>query len=290
MYLDHWRLQARPFETAPDVRFYYGAAAHEGALAKLLYAAENHLAAGLVWGPPGSGKTLVLEVLRRRLDPERFFPVWVSVAAEAPEELLYALLAGLGETELSPLKSQVLAAALHRRIDEWLAAVRESGRHTVLLVDEAHLLRERRALESVRLLLNPQPGSSRALTLVLAGQEDLASRVARFTPLDERIDVRAPLGRMTEEEALGYLLRRIEAAGGARGIFTRKAAVELARAAGSLPGPMNRLAELCLVTGFAARLDRVGPDVVAEAVRDLETGRAGAAEAASAANGRGGAR
>ena len=54
MYLEHWKLAMKPFDSAPDARFYYRVGAHEGALAKLRYAAENRLGAGLLWGggPP----------------------------------------------------------------------------------------------------------------------------------------------------------------------------------------------------------------------------------------------
>jgi type II secretory pathway predicted ATPase ExeA len=166
----------------------------------------------------------------------------------------------------------VLAAALHRRLDDWLAAVRDSRRYTVALLDEAHTLRDRRSLEAVRMLLSPSPGGERLVTVILAGQEELASRVTRFVPLNERIEVRSALGPLSEEEATSYLLRRIEIAGGRRGIFTRKGAAALAAAAGNLPGGLNKIAEACLVTASAAGLDRVGPDVVAVVLEDMKAG------------------
>jgi general secretion pathway protein A len=88
MYQEHWDLPMKPFESAPDARFYFRTGGHEGALAKLRYAVENRLGAGLIWGPPGSGKTLVLEILRAQLDQERFFVVPVPVTGESPEGLL----------------------------------------------------------------------------------------------------------------------------------------------------------------------------------------------------------
>jgi general secretion pathway protein A len=269
VYLEHWDLPTRPFQSVPDLKFYYRSATHEGALAQLQYAAENQIGAAMVWGPPGSGKTLLLDMVRSSLDPSRYYPVSISIAADAPEEILYSLLAGLGETELSPLKGQVIAAALHKRVDEWLDAVRSSGRYTVAFIDEGHLLRDRKSLEALRVILNPPPGSERSLTVIIAGQEDLAARVARFSPLQERIEIRAQLDALTEDEASAYLLHRVEAAGGRRGIFTRKGARALAVAARGWPASINRLAEMCLVTGAAAGLDRVGPDVVSAVMEDM---------------------
>ncbi len=281
MYLEHWELPMKPFESAPDVRFYYRSGAHEGALAKLVYAAENRLGGAMVWGPPGSGKTFVLELLRAQLDPERFYAVPVTVAEASSEAFLYSLLAAMGETEVTPVKDQLVAAGLLDRIGQWVEAVRDSGRHTVALVDEAHLLTDRQSLETARLVLNTW-GPDRMLTVVFAGQEELASRVARFTPLDERIEVRAPVGSLEEDEACAYLLHRVEIAGGTRGIFTRSGAQELVRAARCIPGTMNRYAELCLVTAFAAGLDRVGPDVVAAVLDDIRSGVTSPADAGGA--------
>ena len=128
------------------------------------------------------------------------------------------------------------------------------------------------------MLLSPLPGGQRLMTVILAGHEEFASRVARFGPLNERIEVRAGLGPLTGEEAASYLLRRVEIAGGRRGIFTRKGAAAVAEAAGGLPGALNRIAEACLVTAFAAGVDRVGPDVVAAVLEDMKAGApAGAA-------------
>ncbi len=41
MYLEHWDLPARPFESAPDTRSYYRSATHESALAQIQYAAPR---------------------------------------------------------------------------------------------------------------------------------------------------------------------------------------------------------------------------------------------------------
>ena len=40
-----------------------------------------------------------------------------------------------------------------------------------------------------------------------------------------------------------------------------------------MPGTMNRIAEMCLVTAAAADLDRVGPDVVAAVMEDMASAK-----------------
>lgn len=268
MYLDHWELPARPFDSAPDQAFYYASAAHEEVSARLIYAARNAQRGALLWGPPGVGKTLVLEALQLKLEPERFLAAYIRAPVGArggsPDEILYEVLAGLGETELSPLRDQVLTAALWSRLEEWLDVLIEAGRRPVLLIDDAHVLTDRAHLEPVWGLL----GTGK-VTVVLSGQERLAETALRHPELESRLDVRAPLGPLRSDEALAYILYRIELAGGRRGIFTRKAAEAVTKAARCIPGNMNRIADLCLMTGMAAGLDRIGPEVVAAVLEDM---------------------
>ena len=60
-----------------------------------------------------------------------------------------------------------------RRIERFLAANAEQGRHAVVAIDEAHLLDGGETFEALRLLLNFEPGGGPALTLLLVGEPSL---------------------------------------------------------------------------------------------------------------------
>ena len=79
MYKTYWQLNARPFENCIDAQFYYPSEVHQGALLKLRYAVESQRGAALLTGTSGSGKTLLVNTLKRQLD-ERFSPFAVFVA------------------------------------------------------------------------------------------------------------------------------------------------------------------------------------------------------------------
>ena len=138
MYETYWRLKQKPFENAADPRFYYPAESHQAALLKLRYAVENRRGAALLAGPSGSGKTLITAMLRDSLG-EAYAPfVHLVFPQMSPAELL-----GYLADELDGATAAAETPGMHasvRRIDHFLRANAEKGRHAVVAVDEAHLL------------------------------------------------------------------------------------------------------------------------------------------------------
>ncbi len=93
MYRNYWQLHSRPFDHGIDPRFYYPSEAHQGALLKLRYVIENERGAGLLAGSAGSGKTMVINSLRRQLE-ETFNPFVHVVFPQMSVKELLAYLAG----------------------------------------------------------------------------------------------------------------------------------------------------------------------------------------------------
>src|SRR5574340_541288 len=73
MYESYWQLRQKPFENCADPRFYYPAESQQAAVLKLRYAIENQLGGALLAGVSGSGKTLIVgmlrEILREKVSP-----------------------------------------------------------------------------------------------------------------------------------------------------------------------------------------------------------------------------
>ena len=67
MYPSHWGLQASPFRGCLDARSFYQSPTHDEALARLFFLVEQRRRLGLLMGPAGSGKSLLLEVLAQQL-------------------------------------------------------------------------------------------------------------------------------------------------------------------------------------------------------------------------------
>ncbi len=248
MYEPYWQLDAKPFENTADIRFYYPAEAHQGTLFKLRYAIENRRGAALLTGGAGLGKTLLIQSLARHL-PEQFTPLVHAVFPQMPPDQLLAYLADelTGDhTTATPTVQQ----SVHR-LQRALTENAKAGKHAVLVVDEAHLLRDTGALETMRLLLNFEHDSQPALTLLLVGQTSLLPVLGRMPQLDARLSVKCLLRPFTLEESISYISHRLTAAGASQPIFDPEALETIHHLSQGTPRHINRLCDLALLIGFA---------------------------------------
>jgi general secretion pathway protein A len=144
-----------------------------------------------------------------------------------------------------------------RRLQFFLQQNAKQGRHAVVVIDEAHLLEDCGALETLRLLLNFEHAGHPSLTLLLVGQMGLVSAAGRLPSLEERIAVKTLVRCFTSEETAAYVRHRLKASGASREIFTPDALEALHYLAHGAPRQINRLGDLALLVGFADRLPRL---------------------------------
>jgi general secretion pathway protein A len=267
MYESYWGLNSRPFDGGFDA-FYYPCEAHQGALLKLRYTIENRRGAALLAGPAGVGKTLVVGALAGQL-PEAFGPFVHLVFPQMPAaELLVWLAEELGAGQLggnSTIEASV--RALSRALEENC----QRGRHAVVAIDEAHLLPDGDALETVRLLLNFEHQGAPALTLLLVGQPSLLPALDRMPGLEERLAVKCLLRPLTLEETISYVNHRLTAAGATRTIFETDGLEALFYLTRGLPRRINRLCDLALLIGFAEEQPSLGAAQIEAVSQELVT-------------------
>lgn len=270
MYEEYWRLNARPFENRIGSELYYPAETHQAAMLKLRYAIENRRAAALLCGPSGIGKSLVSDLLLRQLD-DAFRPLHhlVFPALDSNQLLRYLVHQVDQQSEHSPRET----SADLLRFEKFLLSNLNSGRHAVIIVDEAHLLEQYGLLEPLRLLLNVAATHSQAesaWTLVLAGQPTLLSHVERYHPLDERLAVKCMLNRFLPEETIGYIQHRIRAVGGnTQELFEEQALERIHQLSQGIPRRINRLCDLALMVGFAEERNVISGAVIDSVYGDL---------------------
>jgi type II secretory pathway predicted ATPase ExeA len=250
MYESYWNLTQRPFEDTPDPRFYYPGESHQSALLKLRYAVENRRGGALLAGPSGSGKSLLLGMLREGLG-EEFAPfVHVVFPRMTPGELLTYLASGFTGQESTNGDPTGVAANV-RRIERFLADNVKAGRHAVLAVDEAHLVDDAESLEALRLLLNFTAAGEQGMTLLLVGQTGLLPMLDRMPQLEERLAVKSLLRPFSEDETAAYVAHRLKVAGAAETIFEPEATPTLWALSRGVARRINRLGDLALLIGYA---------------------------------------
>jgi len=269
MYLDYWQLASKPFEPAADRSRFYSCESHEGALMKLKYAVENRRGAVLLAGPAGVGKTMLVQLFRSEL-AEEFQP---QVHVVFPQMSSRDLLVYLAEQLVAPpadIPRHTVEESV-RRLEVVLRCNADQGRHAVLVVDEAHLLEDCGALETLRLLLNFEVNGHPALTLVLIGQMSLISAVGRLPSLEERIAVKALLRSFTVDETAEYVRHRLDVAGATRDIFTPDALEALHYLGHGVARQINRLGDLALVVGYADELPQLSARQIEAVSEELVT-------------------
>lgn len=254
MYLQHWKLNRRPFENTLEPEFFFPSQTHQAAVLKLRYLIENQKGAGALVGPTGTGKTFVTHRLEAELG-ESAGP-WLNIVFPqmSADDLLSDIAIRLGGESIAadwPKYSMQPRSAALRVIERSLDEHSRAGRHPVLVVDDAHLIEDPATLQVLELLLNFQQPPHRAFSLILLGDRLLLSRLSRLPRFDERLAVRAMLQSLSPDETARYIRFRLEVSGARNTIFDADALAEIAELSDGIPRRINRLADLALLVGYA---------------------------------------
>jgi type II secretory pathway predicted ATPase ExeA len=229
-------------------------------LRRLRYALEQGSGPALLFGGSGSGKTL----LARRLASELKGPaVHLAFPAIGAEELLMYLAEEFGGLNGAPSSRQGALRQLRNR----LAGLVARGERPLLVVDDAHLIRDGATFEALQLLLNFATEGPPDLAMVLAGGAEILLELP--SGLADRLAARALLGPFTEAESSAYVLGRLEAAGAKSPLFSPEALIALYRAALGQARRLNRLADLALLIAYAQDLPAADERCVAIAAREF---------------------
>jgi len=251
MYQEYWQLESKPFEPIGDPSYFFPCESQRGALHKLRYAVESRRGAALLAGPSGIGKTLLIKQLRDELGDSLGKFAQIVFPLMSSRDFLAYLAEEIGAPQADSPERSVEESL--RRLEHTLGEESQSGRHAVLVVEEAHLLEDSGLLETLRLLLNLQSSGTPQFTLLLVGQPSILNAMQRNSPLDERLDLKSLLRPLAVEETGDYIVHRLNAAGATREIFAPEALTVVHQLTGGIPRRINRLCDLALMVGFAGR-------------------------------------
>jgi type II secretory pathway predicted ATPase ExeA len=265
MYEAYWKLKERPFRNTPDPAFLYRSPQHQEALMKLTYAVNERIGGALLVGDYGCGKTILCHALLRELGPEIVAVTCNAMPEMTPMDILRSISRKTVATETPSRRTELLGDALMEQIEHALVENRRDGRHTLLIVDEAHMIAEQNVLETVRVLLNFAADGEPLLSLVLSGHPELAGRIAASKQLLQRIPVAARVEALPPGEIEAYVGARMSAAGGAADVFKSDAIRAIAGYSGGIPRRINTVCDVSLALGAAQNAPCVDAALVAAA-------------------------
>ncbi len=263
MYFEYWGLQENPFQNTSDPRFLCLSEQHEEALTRLQYAVREFKPCAVLTGVFGSGKTLLAQALLESLRPEQFTTAFIFNPQLSHVELLREIIYQLGVHDPPDQKTDIL-----HRLSDILNDNYAEGRHTVIVIDEAHLIEDRLIFEELRLLLNFQKRDRFLLTLILVGQPELRDKVSHLKPLDQRVSIRFHLKGLRAEETRQYILHRLKVAGAQREIFDEGVFPAIQESTGGLPRRINQICDLALLTGYGMKAEKITSEIIREVVMD----------------------
>jgi len=267
MYREHFGLREAPFTLTPDTDFFYNRGSHREALDVLQVALQSGEGFIKVTGEVGTGKTLLCRQLLNLLD-EHFVTAYVPNPFLNPTALRMALAEELG----IEFARNIGQHRLLKRITERLIELSGAGKQVVVVLDEAQAIPDD-SLEALRLLTNLETEKRKLLQVVLFGQPELDTRLAKnhLRQLKQRIVFSyrlKPLDRHALREYVDHRLRVAGYQGGA--LLTRPAFHTLRRASRGVPRLVNLVCHKALMAAYGAGASHVTLSHVRRSIRDTE--------------------
>ncbi|MBR5626969.1 MAG: hypothetical protein IKW74_05035 [Thermoguttaceae bacterium] len=280
MYTKYWELTRKPFEIGCDPIFYYPGELHQTALLKIRYTVENRLGNALLQGVPGSGKSMLVTMLKQYEAKNGLGPF---LSLPMPQLCADEILGYLADRccKLSERLTDNMDSVRYLRrkqnqdernpyrhlafetVETFLYQNSNDNRHCVLVVEDVHLINDPSAFPFFKTLLGLQRNGRPVLSLMLVVTTPAKLSDQFLSFVDDCVDVKAELPLLTMTETSEYIIHRLKQSGAEeREIFTPEAMTKVYHLTGGLPRKINRLCDLALLTGFAEKLEKLDSDLI----------------------------
>ncbi|MCZ6651886.1 MAG: AAA family ATPase [Planctomycetota bacterium] len=248
MYTDFFGLREPPFNSTQDSRFFFPSPQHEEALACLVYAVQERKGLVVITGEVGSGKSLAIHMLIKRLGSDAEAAV-LSTSQLAGMDLLQ----GVCREFQVPLEASSNTMESLAALEEYLLAVAGKNRPAVLVLDDAHALSETN-LEQLRLISNLEVSGGKLMQVVLAGQQDLNQCLQKNSAkqLRQRVFRNYHITRLSSDLTRSYIRLRLQVAGQDDSRIFQDAAIELIHEySNGIPRLINNLCDNLLLSAYS---------------------------------------
>ncbi len=267
MFLDFYGLREQPFGVTPDPRFLYLSPAHREALASMFYGIDAGRGFVALIAKPGMGKTTLLFQLLQQFRSSARTVFLFQTQCNSREFMRFLLLElgceGNGEQDL---------VTMHEQFNRCLLQEAHAGRRFIVVVDEAQNL-DPSVLETIRLLSDFETPQAKLLQIVLAGQPELADKLARpsLRQLRQRVSLLSTLAPLPPEEVARYMNHRLRIAGRPDApLFTTPAANMISELSEGVPRNINNICFNALSLACSLRQKTIDVEVIHQVAADFD--------------------
>jgi general secretion pathway protein A len=270
MYSRFFKLSQAPFSIAPDPRYLFMSERHREALAHLLYGVDGGGGFVLLTGEIGAGKTTICRCFLEQI-PENCNVAYIFNPKLTVNELLKSICDEFGIAFAHQGPGQATVKDYVDALNTFLLTSYANGRNNVLIIDEAQNL-SADVLEQLRLLTNLETNERKLLQIILIGQPELRTMLARpgLEQLAQRVIARYHLDSLSEQETAGYIQHRLAVAGLiADSPFPQKLMPRIHRLTQGVPRRINLLCDRALLGAYAEGKRKVDRAIVAKAAHEV---------------------
>jgi general secretion pathway protein A len=264
MYLQHYGLNAKPFQITTDPDFLWLGEKHAEALATLKYGILENKGFLLLTGDVGTGKTALINRLLKIIDVS-------AIVATIPDPGLESLdFFNLLAEEFQMKQKFASKGAFLIAFKQFLHKAGEANKKVLLIIDEAQRL-DNALLEQIRLLSNIELFDRKLINIFFVGQTEFNRTLMedRNRAVRQRITISYHLEALTEKETQQYIRHRLKVAGATREIFAVDAVREIYAFSRGYPRLINVICDRALLTGYAAGVKLIDAAVVTECAAEL---------------------
>jgi type II secretory pathway predicted ATPase ExeA len=264
MYVDHFKLQERPFANSPGTGYFLPAGEFEMTIARIQETLLARDAVAVLTGGPGVGKSSIVAHALKIIE-DRAIAVYVDMRQIEPELLYDMMLLSLGAESnggdiANSLSALRLAIQHHYKNDRRVTAVIDISGLTV-----------ERAKRLLRLVhMAGEPGSQ--LNVILLGPHTLHRLLDSpgLIHIRQRVGFRCRIRPLTSNETTAYIRHQLDIVGGE---FDQMLSADVANAVyryvSGVPRLINTLMDACLSEAAVHRLKSLKPTLIDEVAADL---------------------
>ncbi len=267
MYHSYFGLDEQAFSIAVNPRYLYMSSQHREALAHVLYGVNS---GGFVMlsGEVGTGKTTIIRCLLEQLPDNADLAVILNPSATARD-----LLCSICDAFHVPYEqNETSLKVLMDKLSEFLVSNHRRGRKSIVLIDEAQLLKVS-TLEQVRLLTNLETNTQKLLQIILVGQPELNDLLAKpaLRQLSQRITARYHLRPLSEKEVAAYIKHRLKVAGmpAGRQPFPASIIRKIHQTSRGIPRIINVLCDRMLLGAYSREATLVDQSIFRQATVEV---------------------